>query len=73
MTTHPQVPDGPIDRPPNGYVPEPEQRQALLDELAAANIALGEYDERIVAWVAGWDWMTVATIASWIKRARTDN
>jgi hypothetical protein len=33
-----------------------------------AGIELGEWDERIVAWLAGWDWSTVGTIASWLWR-----
>lgn len=68
MTTR-QIPDGPIETPPNGFAPSAEQRQVLLDVLAEAGFELGAYDLRLVEWLAGWDWSTVATIASWIKRA----
>ena len=35
-----------------------------------AGVELGEWDRRIVAWMAGWDTCTVLTVASWIGRAR---
>lgn len=42
---------------------------ALLEPLAA--IELGVYDKRIAEWLAAtWEDSTVATIASWIYRAR---
>jgi hypothetical protein len=64
------IPDGPIDRPgPLGVPGEDRARDELLAVLAAAGVELGEYDERIAAWLAGWEWSTVATVASWIKRA----
>lgn len=68
MATDP-ISDQPLDVAPNGFVPTEKQQAALLAELAQAGVELGEYDKRMVAWVAGWDWMTVATIASWIRRA----
>lgn len=46
-----------------------EDRQILLDELAAAGVELGAYDRRQIAWLAGWETETLITIASWIKRA----
>jgi hypothetical protein len=46
-----------------------EDRQILLDELAAAGVDLGTYDQRITAWLADWEYGTLVTIASWIKRA----
>lgn len=66
------ISDGPIEIPPRGFVPGDELLQALLAELEAAGVHLGAYDQRIARWVAGWDWMTVATIASWIRRATAD-
>ncbi|MFS8198817.1 hypothetical protein ACLVWQ_09015 [Streptomyces sp. CWNU-52B] len=60
---------GPIHRAPYGFVEDPGQRAALLAELKAAGVELGTYDLRIVDWLAGWDWPTVATIASLIRRA----
>jgi hypothetical protein len=69
------VPDGPVDHAPTGYTPEREQQEVLLHALHTAGIQLGAYDERMVRWVAGWDWPTVAVITSWITRATqsTDN
>ncbi|MET8536930.1 hypothetical protein ABZV67_35200 [Streptomyces sp. NPDC005065] len=39
--------------------------------LADAGVELGSHDQRIAEWLAGWEWSTVATIASWVKRAGT--
>ncbi len=70
MSTLPDpVADGPIDAPPHGYAPADAQRAALLAELTAAGVELGAYDHRIVNWLAGWDWSTVAIVASLIRRA----
>ena len=67
----PHIPAGPIDTEPIGFRPSREQEAILRDLLAAAGVELGAYDERIVAWLAGWDWSTFAVIASWIQRAAT--
>jgi hypothetical protein len=67
----PNIPAGPIDTEPIGFRPSREQEAILRDLLAAAGVELGAYDERIVAWLAGWEWSTVAVIASWIVRAAT--
>ncbi|MEV7090647.1 hypothetical protein AB0O07_33090 [Streptomyces sp. NPDC093085] len=63
------ISDGPLDNAPFGYSPESLQREALFAELAVAGVELGAYDRRIVDWIAGWDYPTVATIASLIRRA----
>ncbi|MGW2508474.1 hypothetical protein ACWC0A_03385 [Streptomyces scopuliridis] len=63
------VSDGPIQSAPFGFVQDPGQRDALLAELEAAGVELGTYDLRIVDWLAGWDWSTVAVVASLIRRA----
>lgn len=63
------ISDGPIDSIPVGFVPDEEQRAALLAELQAAGVELGAYDMRIVDWLAGWEWSTVSVIASLIRRA----
>lgn len=65
----PNVPVEPISTAPVGYVPEADQLAVLIKELHSAGVELGTYDERIAKWVAGWDWSTVATVASWIYRA----
>jgi cell division protein YceG involved in septum cleavage len=67
----PNIPAGPIDTEPIGFRPSREQEAILRDLLAAAGVELGAYDERIATWLAGWDWSTVAVIASWIQRAAT--
>jgi hypothetical protein len=69
------VPDGPVDQAPTGFMPSTEQEQVLLDALGTAGVELGFYDKEMIRWVAGWDWPTVAVITSWIARARqaTDN
>lgn len=46
-----------------------EDAAILLDELAAAGVELGAYDRRQIAWLAGWEYETLVTIASWVKRA----
>lgn len=64
------IPAGPISYPgPLGVPGEDRAREELLSVLADAGVELGEYDARIAAWLAGWEWSTVATIAGWIKRA----
>ncbi|MET4922296.1 hypothetical protein P3L51_08020 [Streptomyces sp. PSRA5] len=63
------VSDGPIQRAPFGFVDAAGQRAALLAELEAAGVELGTYDARIVDWLAGWDWSTVAVVASLIRRS----
>jgi hypothetical protein len=61
------IPTGPIDAAPRG-VNIGDWPTALHAPLAG--IELGAYDERILAWIAGWDTPTVATIASLLLRAR---
>lgn len=74
-TNHPgrtgdlQIPAGPIETEPRGFAPTAEQIDQLLDVLQQAGVELGDHDRRIVAWVANWEWSTVATIASWARRA----
>jgi hypothetical protein len=75
-----QIPTGPIETAPDGAIPYPEHgapRGALADlfrtELLAAldGMELGAYDRRMVNWLAGWDGTTVATVCSWLVRARS--
>lgn len=65
----PVLPSGPIDREPVDYRLPAEKETILRATLAAAGVELGAYDERIVQWLAGWEWGTAAVIASWIGRA----
>jgi len=70
MTTTDRVPAGPLDTEPLDA--PADQHAALLATLADAGVELGEHDRRIVEWLAaspGMGWGTVATIASWVKRA----
>ncbi|WP_370371518.1 hypothetical protein [Catenulispora sp. GP43] len=46
------------------------QRQFLAGLLADAGLCLGDGDRGAVNWLAGWEWPTVAAIASWICRAQ---
>ncbi len=64
----PGIPAGPVEAAPRGFVPEGERAEILAGVLAG--VELGEWDWRIVAWMAGWDTCTVLTVASWIDRAR---
>lgn len=68
MTADARVPVGPVQVAPGGFVAMVEQRRILAGVLAG--VELGEWDERIVDWLAGWDACTVLTVASWIVRAR---
>lgn len=73
MTADPfGIPDGPINTPPLGFRPDDEQLAILHDALHAAGVELGDYDQRIAAWLARWEWSTVAVIASWIQRAHSE-
>jgi hypothetical protein len=63
-----RVPAGPVEVPPRGFAPEPEQAAMLAEALAG--IELGAWDRRILKWMAGWDASTVLTVASWIARSR---
>lgn len=69
MRDNDPVSDTPLNTAPFGFVPSDRQRTVLLAELELAGVTLGTYDHRIVDWLAKWDWPTVATIASLIRRA----
>lgn len=45
------------------------KRQALLDACAAAGVQLGNYDRRVLDWLAGWEPTVVQAIAGIISRA----
>jgi hypothetical protein len=63
-----RVPKGPVEVAPLGFVPAVEQQRILVEVLVG--VELGVWDQRMVAWLAGWDAATVLTVASWIVRAR---
>lgn len=68
------IPTGPIDREPLPTLGQPipsasEQEAALREVLTAAGVETGAYDERIVEWLAKWEWSTLVTVASWVQRA----
>jgi hypothetical protein len=73
----------PLDREPVSIRPPYDVRRppiwdleaVRLDYLAALHepfegITLGAYDERMIAWLAGWDVPTVGTVVSLLHRAR---
>ncbi|MFB7223998.1 hypothetical protein [Streptomyces sp. NPDC056227] len=62
------ISEDPLNSAPFGYSPESLQREALYAELNNAGVELGTYDRLIVDWIARWDYPTVATIASLIRR-----
>jgi hypothetical protein len=50
------------------HAPAEERRAALVSALEG--VELGAYDQRIVAWLAGWDVPIVATVISLLLRVR---
>ncbi len=63
------VSQAPIDFEPEGpFLTEPD-RLALLAEVLDG-VDLGDYDHRILRWLARWDTPTVRTVAALIGRAR---
>ncbi|GAB2818678.1 hypothetical protein [Lentzea nigeriaca] len=58
----------PVQVSPSGCKPADEQAQDLLQALRG--VELGDYDRRIVQWLAGWDAAVVETVVSLIYRAR---
>ena len=66
---HAYIPVGPVQCAPLGsYLASQERREAL--RAALEGVELGTYDERMIAWLAGWDDPTCRTIASLIWRCR---
>lgn len=60
---------GPLhERPPTGF----DDAHAML-AAAVLGMDLGDYDRRILAYIASDDFSTVAAIASLIHRARQEN
>lgn len=73
------IPTGPIEHEPANVFPWPDthtpcaMETTLRDALQATldGIELGAHDDRIIRWLTGWEPSTVATICSWIIRARS--
>lgn len=63
-----EVFDGPIDHAPWVGSCFSENREAIAGALVG--VELGAWDERIVAWLAGWDGPTVVPVVSWLWRVR---
>ena len=62
------VPAGPLESDPGGFMPQ-EERAAFLAGVLDG-VELGEWDLRVVRWLAGLDTSTLVTVASWIARSR---
>jgi hypothetical protein len=69
--TYDPIPVGPIDAPgPAGTATAKQQQVELISALEEAGVQPGAHDASVATWLATtWEWSTVATIASWIKRA----
>ena len=63
-----EVPAGPLESAPGGFVPEAERAVVLAEVLGG--VALGAWDRRVAGWLAGLDTSTALTVASWIARSR---
>ena len=57
------------DADPGAGKMHPHNLTILTDALSAAEVTLGEFDRRIVRWLAGWETTTVAVLAGIIRRA----
>ncbi|MFD9950868.1 hypothetical protein ACFWYW_59080 [Nonomuraea sp. NPDC059023] len=69
------IPSGPIDVEPVHAItcdPDESARRANTTALRAAldGIPLGDWDRTILAWLAGWEPSTVATVCSLLRRVR---
>lgn len=58
-----------FDRNPGAGKMHPHNLAILTDALAAAEVTPGEYDRRIVSWLAGWEPTTAVVVAGIIRRA----
>jgi hypothetical protein len=63
-----EVPAGPLEPAPGGFVPEAGRSVILAGVLGG--VELGAWDRRVAGWLAGLDTATALTVASWIARAR---
>lgn len=59
---------GPLESGPGGFWPREERLAVLAGVLDG--LELGAHDRRVARWLAELDTSTLATIASWIARAR---
>lgn len=55
--------------PARGFTDNP-LRTYLTAALVEAGVEMGEFDARIVDWLAGWEPATVQVIVGWVTRAR---
>jgi len=70
MITH-DIPTGPVEDRPAGFLESADQATVLSDTLTAAGVELGAYERQIIDWLSRWEWAAVAVIASWVARAAT--
>ncbi|MGQ0575048.1 MAG: hypothetical protein ACT4RN_12715 [Pseudonocardia sp.] len=60
----------PYGRCRDRWVPDTHDDRAAALAHALDGVELGAHDARVLAWLAGWDNPTVATVCSLIRRAR---
>jgi hypothetical protein len=63
------APAGPLETSPGGPYADPSKRRIAFAG-ALNGVELGEYDERVISWLAGLDDPTCRTLVSLIWRAR---
>jgi hypothetical protein len=61
--------DGELGQPAIGIAARRVKAAHLAGALKAAGVELGEYDDAIVGWLAGWEPETVQTVVRWIESA----
>jgi len=69
------IPANPLETDPIGKraIPHEEWGHVLIELLIERGVKIGQHDDRIISWLAGWDWSTVGTILSWLVAMRDDH
>lgn len=64
----PDAPAGPLATEPAVYLSHADGVALLAGLLESAGVELGDYDQRIISWLACWEGGTVLTVASLLRR-----